>query len=135
MQKIVTVTGKLFILLLALLTARDIPALETEIIGRVVVFVNDGCPYCRTFEQEVGQAYPKTALGQRFPMVKVDTFDPPKEYATLAKEVCFTPTILVLDRQGVEQARFRGYRGNEFFWADMEAVAQKMGFVTKTQKP
>ncbi|MBF0153610.1 MAG: thioredoxin family protein [Magnetococcales bacterium] len=136
MKNMVTVTKWLSVLLLALVVVQQeaTATQEREILGRVVIFVNDGCPYCQSFEREVVRAYPKTDIGRQFPMVKVDTFDPPREYATLAKEMCFTPTILVLDSQGVERARFRGYRGNEFFWADMEAVAHKLGF-TREHKP
>ncbi|MBF0321704.1 MAG: hypothetical protein HQL62_01950, partial [Magnetococcales bacterium] len=109
MKKLIAITGTLCLMLLTMtMTTRQgmTATQEAEILGRVVVFVNEGCHYCQAFDREIAKAYPKTDIGQHLPMVRVDTFDPPKEYAVLAKEMCFTPTILVLDSSGVERARF-----------------------------
>lgn len=77
------------------------------------------------FEQEVGTVYPKTAIGRRFPMMRIDVNNPPPAYRELAETERFTPAFLVVDSSGREVARFRGYHLEEFFWAEMEAIAQR----------
>lgn len=94
--------------------------------GKLVYFTSAFCIYCKTFDREVGAVYPRTAMAKALPMVKVDTFDPPEEYEDLVSEVRLTPTFMILDRDGFEVERLRGYRGEEFWWADMEALLEKI---------
>ncbi|MBF0624188.1 MAG: hypothetical protein HQL82_05215 [Magnetococcales bacterium] len=113
------------ILALFLLT---LPVRAEEPLGRLLVFVNPVCQYCEAFEREVGRIYAKTPLGERLPIVRVDTLDPPEQYAAQASRVSFTPTFIVVTPDGHEQAVFRGYRGEEFFWSELERVARRLGF-------
>lgn len=92
------------------------------IIGRLLVFVNGGCPYCRRFHAEVATLYQKTRIGKRLPLSEVDLELPDEPFERLAKSVRFVPTFVVLDAAGREQGRFRGYRSEESFWAELEAA-------------
>ncbi|MBF0212361.1 MAG: thioredoxin family protein [Magnetococcales bacterium] len=94
-----------------------------EAAGRLIVFVADYCPYCKEFLKVVAPVYPKTDLGGRFPLEVVDHFSPSREWESLAWEIRFYPTFLVMDGQGRELGRFRGYRGEEPFWSEMERIA------------
>ncbi|MBF0179217.1 MAG: hypothetical protein HQM03_04210 [Magnetococcales bacterium] len=94
--------------------------------GRLVVFTTDYCPYCKDFMEHVAPAYPKTSLGKRFPMTMVDNFSPPKEWEEMAWQIRFYPTFLVVDRQGKTRGQFRGYRGEEFFWSELEGIASRV---------
>lgn len=121
---------RLFVLVMIalLFTNQGWSAEETagEMIGSLVVFVNGGCTYCRRFHSEVGVFYDKTRIGQKLPLKEVDLDLPDEPYETLAKSVRFVPTFILLDRQGREQGRFRGYRTDEFFWAELEKMARRL---------
>ncbi|MBF0414855.1 MAG: hypothetical protein HQL78_03640 [Magnetococcales bacterium] len=92
--------------------------------GRLLFVTREGCPYCRAFKESVGQFYHKTQIGKQFPLTEVDRDAPAAEFMDLVWEVTFFPTFVVYGRDGKEIARFRGYRGDEAFWADMEKVIQ-----------
>lgn len=94
--------------------------------GRMVVFVSPYCDTCRKFEAEVADRYSKTDIGQRLPMVLVDTFDPPADFAERARYVAFTPCMVVENPDGKEVARIRGYRGDEFFWGELDSIVRKL---------
>ena len=110
-----------FLWLLSATTAMAEPPL-----GRLLVVTSPYCPYCQAFKDEVGAAYPRTEVGRLLPLTEVSNFDPPEGFEALAREIRFVPTFLVLDREGREQARLRGYRGDEFFWSDLEPVVAQM---------
>ncbi|MBF0272230.1 MAG: thioredoxin family protein [Magnetococcales bacterium] len=93
--------------------------------GRLVVFTSDYCPYCKAFMQTVAPVYPRTGLGHRFPMEVVEQFSPSREWENLSWEIRFYPTFLLVDRQGRELGRFRGYRGEEPFWGELEKIAAR----------
>lgn len=101
-------------------------AAPKESTGRLLVFTTDFCPYCKEFKQTVGVSYAKTKLGKRFPMEVVDNFSPSKEWEELSWEIRFFPTFLVLDEKGKIQGQFRGYRGEEFFWSELETITAQM---------
>ncbi|MEO5347383.1 MAG: thioredoxin family protein [Magnetococcus sp. YQC-9] len=99
--------------------------------GRLIVFTTEYCSYCQEFMHTVGPVYAKTELGKRFPMEMVDNFAPPKEWEARVWEIRFYPTFLVLDGQNRELGRFRGYRGEEPFWSELETIASR----DKVRKP
>lgn len=105
--------------------AGDAPAV-LPIIGRLLVFVNGSCTYCRQFNTEVASFYGKTRIGKRLPLSEVNIDLPDEPYERLAKGVRFIPTFVILDKRGEEQARFRGYRTEESFWADLESVFHRL---------
>lgn len=94
--------------------------------GRLIVFTTDYCPYCAAFMSDVGTVYAKTKIGEYFPLTVVDNHTPTPEFEDLAWEIRFYPTFLVYDTAGNELARFRGYRGEESFWGDMESLLSKL---------
>ena len=100
--------------------------LQAESLGRLVFFSNDYCPYCEAFRTEIGGVYTKTTAGKALPMVEVNQFFPDDEFEKLAKRIAFVPTFVVLDNNNHEYARFRGYRDEEWFWAELEEIVEKM---------
>ncbi|MBF0126656.1 MAG: hypothetical protein HQM02_05530 [Magnetococcales bacterium] len=94
--------------------------------GRLLFFSTPYCPYCKDFLEHVAPHYQKTQLGKRFPMTAVDNFSPPKEWESLAWQIRFYPTFLVLDHQGKTRGQFRGYRGEEAFWGELEGIVARM---------
>ena len=102
----------------------------TESLGRLVVFTSQVCGFCRDFQREIGAIYPRTDLARQFPMEIVDKDHPPDSMRQWVKQIHFTPTLIVLDRQGKEQTSILGYRGEESFWASMEEMSRRMASKT-----
>lgn len=98
--------------LLALLFAiTALPALAAEL----VMVEQPGCAYCRQWDREISEVYPKTPEGQAAPLVRVQISTLDKEPFTPARPVNFTPTFLLVE-DGRELARIEGYPGEDFFW-------------------
>ncbi|MBF0147060.1 MAG: transcriptional regulator [Magnetococcales bacterium] len=116
---------KNFLFLLFVMTFFATASAAESPLGRLIVVTTQGCPYCREFRETVGKFYHKTALGRQFPLTEIDQLDPPAEYADLAWEIHFIPTFVVYNRDGKEIARFRGYRGEESFWLDLEKAVHQ----------
>ncbi len=94
----------------------------------LVIVEQPGCHYCIRWHDEIGPAYPKTALGAFAPLRSAQLRDPPGDL-TYARRVMFTPTFILVDAQGAELARLEGYPGEDFFWPMIERlVADTAGF-------
>lgn len=80
----------------------------------LVMAEEPGCIYCARWNEEIAEAYPKTAEGRAAPLVRYDLQRDPAP-AELSSRVIFTPTFLLV-RDGVEIDRLEGYPGEDFFW-------------------
>lgn len=99
---------------------------QSQSLGKLLVFTSEYCSYCQEFMKVIAPIYPKTKIGKTMPLIQVDNFDTPEEYQDLVWEVRYVPTFLVMDAKGKEIGRFSGYRGEEFFWSDLESIVTKM---------
>jgi len=75
----------------------------------------DGCYWCRKWQQDIGHIYPKTLEGKTAPLVRFDIHDAPED-VEFDKPLHFTPTFILID-DGRELGRIEGYPGEDFFWA------------------
>ena len=80
-----------------------------------------GCIYCARWNSEIGHIYPKTAEGQTAPLRRIDVNDPIPQDVTLARQINFTPTFVLLVN-GEEVSRLEGYPGEDFFWGLLEMM-------------
>jgi hypothetical protein len=107
------VLGVLGLLLGALVTA---PASAQSAAGpELVMFVEAGCPWCRLWDREVGEAYPRSEEGRRAPLRRIHISEARRSGLTLASAVTVTPTFVLVDRSS-EVGRITGYPGADFFW-------------------
>ncbi|MEG3638392.1 TlpA family protein disulfide reductase [Magnetococcus sp. PR-3] len=120
---------------LGLLLGAGQPAQAEQVqaeVGTLVYFGAEHCPYCRRFEHEVAEVYPKTAMSKKLPLVQVDHDHPPAQYEKLNRKVTFVPSFFILGDAGQIKARFIGYRGEEFWWYDLEDTVAKLEGTDKT---
>lgn len=77
------------------------------------MFRRAGCPWCETWDREIGAVYGRTEFARRAPlrMVALAGERPP---ADLKRPVIYSPTFVLVD-QGREIGRIKGYAGQEFF--------------------
>ena len=109
-------TLKGFLVILALL-GTALPALSAEL----VMYRRAGCPYCLTWDREIGPIYPKTEVGQKLPLRQVH-LDRGKDTSVVLKSpIRFTPTFVIVEH-GKETARIEGYPGEFFFWGVLEKL-------------
>lgn len=96
-----------------------------EPVGSLLFFSAPYCPYCERFKKEIVPIYPNTPAGRELPMEEVD-IQFGDSHQRIARTVRLVPTFVVLDRQGREFNRIVGYRGDEFFWHDLETIHRAM---------
>jgi hypothetical protein len=99
--------------------------------AELVMFRRAGCPYCLTWDRAIGTAYPKSDLGQRFPLRKIDLDRDPPLKAKLARRVHFTPTFVLVE-DGQEVGRIEGYPGEDFFWGLLEKLGRSLSSLSGT---
>ena len=83
--------------------------------NQLVMFEQEGCPYCAAWNRDVGNAYAGTDEGKAFPLRRVDIHRVRPADLRAIGGVRFTPTFVVM-HCGREFARITGYLGNEQFW-------------------
>ena len=95
--------------------------------GRVelVMFEEEGCPWCAAWNRDVAPIYPKTPEGKRAPLRRVDLHAPRPEDLAGIKAVRYSPTF-VLVRDGEEIGRIQGYPGEDFFWGLLARMIERL---------
>jgi len=92
--------------------------------AELIMFRRDGCPWCARWDREIGPIYPKTEFSRRAPLRLVNLDhdpDPPIAHGPIR----YTPTF-VLAEAGREVGRIEGYPGEDFFWARLEALMERL---------
>jgi hypothetical protein len=90
---------------------------------RLIMVDDPNCVYCRRWDAEVGHAYPRSAEGERAPLVRVRRGDPA---LAAFKPAIYTPTFILVGPQG-EVGRIVGYPGQDFFWAELAELIAMAG--------
>jgi hypothetical protein len=103
-------------LLIFLLIGGGAMSWAAELSGNQLIMVTaSNCPWCESFEDEVGAGYPKTAEAKVLPLRRHDIYDAiPADMASLVPAT-MTPTFIII-RDGAEVGRIVGYPGAELFW-------------------
>lgn len=92
-----------------------------------------GCVWCARWDAQIGPIYGKSGHGAAAPLRRMNIHEPTPGDITLARQVNFTPTfILLID--GEESARIEGYPGEDFFWGLLGAMLTENG-VSFDMKP
>jgi len=85
----------------------------------------DGCYWCKRWNEEISHIYPKTVEGRAAPLQRYDLHSetPNVEFA---RRVHFTPTFILVD-DGKELGRIEGYPGEDFFWPLLSELINEAG--------
>lgn len=107
---------------LVLAAAAAMPAKAAEL----VMFEADDCVWCKTWHEEIGPIYPKTAEGRQAPLRRVDIHASRPSDLEAIQGVRYTPTFVLVDDRGREVGRINGYPGEDFFWGMLAELIAKL---------
>lgn len=112
---------RLTALAVAVLVAAPLAAAAAEL----VMFEEDGCPWCIRWNEEIGGSYARTPEGRLAPLRRVDITQPTPPDLELTMEPRYTPTFVLVE-EGREIGRIEGYPGSDFFWPLLEKLLDKL---------
>ncbi|EFO29435.1 regulatory protein SoxS [Roseibium sp. TrichSKD4] len=93
--------------------------------AELLILEQPGCHWCERWDEEIGQAYPKTNEGQVAPLRRVDITDPWPDNLADVRPERMTPTFILVEN-GKEVDRLRGYPGEHFFWPMLQQMLAKL---------
>lgn len=93
--------------------------------AELLMFEEQGCPWCERWHREVGLAYPKTEEGRRAPLRRVDIARSREIGVRLAGPVTASPTFVLVE-DGREVGRIVGHPGADFFWGLLGELLAKL---------
>jgi hypothetical protein len=111
-------TGTALALLLAIIAFAPVASAS-----ELLMFRRAGCPWCATWDREVGPIYGRTEVGRNIPIRFVELGRAGDMQVALASPVRFTPTFVLVE-DGREVGRIEGYPGADFFWGLLEGLLQ-----------
>ncbi|HIP22003.1 MAG TPA: thioredoxin [Rhodobacteraceae bacterium] len=91
----------------------------------LIMFDDEGCPYCELWKRQIGPVYPKTSESDIAPLMIIDVDDPLPAGITIDSTPIYTPTF-VLVHDGQEVDRLLGYPGEDFFWFLLNRMISKL---------
>ena len=115
-------TSRFFIAVIAMAFLFAAPA-SAQV--KLLMFQQEGCPWCARWNADIAPIYPKTAEGKEAPLERLDIHNPLPAGLALKGMPQFTPTF-VLVQNGKELGRIEGYPGPDFFWAMLDQLLKKV---------
>ncbi len=88
------------------------------------MFWRAGCHWCEAWDREISPIYPKTDIGRRLKLRKVNV-DRDNSDITLSSPIRYTPTFILVENQQ-EIGRIEGYPGDAFFWGVLERLERQL---------
>ena len=92
---------------------------------KLLMFQQQGCPWCAKWNAAIAPIYPKTAEGKEAPLERLDIHNPLPAGLQIKGMPQFTPTF-VLVQNGKELGRIEGYPGPDFFWPLLDGLLKKV---------
>jgi len=97
----------------------------------LVMVEQPGCVYCRAWDSEVSEIYPRTAEGKLAPLTRIQLRAPLPDGMRFDRPAAFTPTFVLLE-DGAEIGRIEGYPGEDFFWGLLTQMMEARNLVNGT---
>ena len=83
------------------------------------------CEWCERWNEDIGVIYHKTPEGKRAPLLRADVHEALPSGISLQTRVQYTPTFVLL-KDGKEVGRIEGYPGEDFFWALLNQLLDRL---------
>ena len=119
--------NKLFLAASTLLVLLSLTLLaERAQAAQLVMFEEQGCPWCAAFRREVLSIYGNTEEAKIAPIRRVDILKSRPKDLSHIKGIRVSPTFVLLDDDGREVGRILGYPGFDTFWELLDGLLQKL---------
>ena len=115
---------------LILLTAAVMLSISCATAAELVMFRQEGCPWCAAWDRDISAIYGKTDIGRRVPLQMVDIHGDRPKFA-LKSTVVYTPTFVLVEKDR-EVGRIEGYISDYFFWGLLERLLEQLPPETKS---
>ena len=93
-----------------------------DVRGKLLYFYSDTCAYCKAWENEIANIYPKTEFEDEFKLSFINFFSNVElEKYGISKTVKVTPTFIFV-KDKTEVGRIEGYNGQELFWWQVDEI-------------
>ena len=92
--------------------------------AELIMFEQEGCQYCRMWDNVIAPIYPKTSEGEAAPLRRLDIREQ-GEIPYLKTRILFTPTFVLVNNDQ-EIGRIEGYPGEDFFWGLLGMMLQDL---------
>ena len=109
---------------LLLIAAATMMSIGTATAADLVMFRQDGCPWCAAWDREIKPIYGKTDIGRRVPLQMANIHRDRSKFM-LKRKVIYTPTFVLIE-EGREVGRIEGYAGDLFFWGLLERLLEQL---------
>ena len=119
------ISNALRVAMLAVTGVLLVAAAERGQAAELLMFKEEGCPWCMKFDREVGRIYANTPEGKVAPLKRVDVDDVPAKYDFVGY-VHFTPTFVLVDDEKHVIGRIIGYQGFDWFWEQLDIQLKKL---------
>lgn len=93
--------------------------------AELIYFGSSACSVCETWDQEVGEIYPKTEESHILPLRHQDIHDDRPADLAFIRGIVYTPTFVAVE-DGKEMGRIIGYMGDFFFWEQVGSLITKL---------
>jgi thioredoxin-related protein len=90
----------------------------------LLVYERAGCPWCARWDAEIAPVLPRTDVGKRVQLRRINLDHAQPDDPKLDDPVRFTPTFVLL-KERKEFGRITGYHDDGFFWGALEKLVQK----------
>ena len=125
--------GFVVVLAIAVAVLPDRPSSGTAAVAQapgsgpaLVMIETDSCGWCKRFHRDVAPTYAASRYADRAPLVRLSARDLAKTTYRFKGRVTGVPTFILVDRDGLEVDRIRGYPGGpEAFFSVMDKLLDK----------
>ena len=94
--------------------------------AQLVMFEEQGCPWCAAFRREVLPIYGNTEEAKIAPIRRVDVMEARPDDLKHIRGIIYSPTFVLLDDDGKEVGRIEGYPGFDTFWERLDLLLEKL---------
>ena len=94
--------------------------------SKLIMITDSSCIFCKRWERDIGQIYPKTDIAEKFPLTRIEFNSNQKEASYSFKNISGTPTFIFL-KDEVEIGRIEGFNDAEMFWWLVEDIMISSG--------
>ena len=89
----------------------------------MIMITDKNCIFCIVWEKEIGKIYPKTDIGKKYPIERLEIKDIRPNNRFNIEKSSVTPTFIVI-KDDKEKGRIYGYSNPEMFWWRIDEILE-----------